>query len=190
MKFIVASTNPVKIKAVTLAVVDHFPDAQVVGLEAPSGVAAQPMSDAETRRGAFNRAKAVRALALEQKLIAPKEEAIFVGLEGGVFQPEFSEDAQALWSTVWVVALDSNGIFYESNGARFPLPTFLSQMLRNGEEMGPSLGRYVKDPDLRQKEGMIGYLTNNFTNRTHEYASIAKVAIGLWYGALNHQDNT
>lgn len=190
MKFIVASSNPVKIKAVSLAIADHFPKAQVLGLEAPSGVSAQPMSDEETRQGAFNRAQAVRTLALEQKLIVPAEEVLCLGLEGGVFQPKFNEDQSTLWSTVWVVVLDQNGHFYQSNGARFPLPEFLAQMLRNGEEMGPSLGRYVKDPDLRQKEGMIGYLTNNFTNRTHEYASIAKVALGLWYGALNHQDNT
>lgn len=190
MKFIVASKNPVKIKAITLAVTKHFPRVQVFGLEVPSGVAAQPMSDEETRLGAFNRAKAVRVLALEQKLISPDEEAICVGLEGGVFHPAFIEEAQALWSTVWVVALDHKGQFYESNGARFPLPAFLAEMLHNGQEMGPSLGHYVKDPDLRQKEGMIGYLTKNFTDRTHEYASIAKVALGLWYGATNHQDNT
>lgn len=190
MKFIVASSNPVKIKAVSLAVFDHFPKARVIGLEAPSGVSAQPMSDEETRQGAFNRAKTVRALALERKLIVSDEEVLCIGLEGGVFHPAFSEDARALWSTVWVVVLDYKGRFYESNGARFPLPAFLAEMLHDGQEMGPSLGHYVKDPDLRQKEGMIGYLTKNFTNRTHEYSSIAKVALGLWYGAINHQDNT
>ena len=181
MKFIVASTNPVKVNAVTLAIAEKFPDSFVQGLEVESGVSAQPMSDEETKLGATNRAKFVRNLALDNKLILPDEEALCIGLEGGAFHPAFSQDPNELWSTVWAVALDQNGQTYFSNGARFPLPDFISKMLLAGEEMGPALGQYAKDPDLRKKAGMIGYLTNGFTNRTDEYSSIAKVAIGLWY---------
>lgn len=180
MKFIVASSNPVKINSVILAIADKFPDTLVQGLEVESGVSAQPMSDEETKLGATNRVSSVRDLAIQNKLVLPGEEALFIGLEGGVFHPTFAEKNE-LWSTVWVVALDQSGQQYFSNGARFPLPDFLSKMLLAGEEMGPALGEYVKDPDLRKKEGMIGYLTNHFTNRTDEYSSIVKVAIGLWY---------
>ena len=180
MKFIVASSNPVKINSVSLATGDKFPGVLIQGLEVESGVSAQPMSDEETKLGATNRALSVRNLAIKNKLILPKEEALCVGLEGGVFHPAFARKNE-LWCTVWAVALDQNGQQYFSNGARFPLPEFLSKMLLAGEEMGPALGEYVKDPDLRKKEGMIGYLTNHFTNRTDEYASIVKVAVGLWY---------
>ena len=180
MKFFVASTNPVKIKAVRQAVKQKFPKALIKGLGVPSGVAAQPMTDQETRQGALNRVRAVKNLALQNKLIKPTEQALFIGLEGGVFQPEYAEP-QELWSTVWVVALDQDDQLYFSNGARFPLPSFISQMLLAGQEMGPALGAYLADPNLKKKGGAIAFLTENFTNRTDEYASIAKMAIGFWY---------
>ena len=182
MKFFVASKNPVKINAVISATQQQFPDASVQGLEVASGVSVQPMSDEETKLGAFNRAYGVRALVKNQQLVLDNEEALFVGLEGGVFQPTFTNNSLELWSTVWAVVMDQNGNSYYSNGARFPLPDFMSDLLLAGEEMGPALGRRLKDPDVRKKEGMIGFLTNHFTNRSDEYASVVKIAIGLWYG--------
>lgn len=182
MKFLVASKNPVKINAVAHAIKDFFPNSTVKGLEVASGVSAQPMSDEETKQGAFNRAAALRALALQRKIINSTEDVLCVGLEGGVFKPSFAQNDQELWSTVWAVVIDKNNQSYFSNGARFPLPQFLAKLILAGEEMGPALGKHLKNPDLRKKEGMIGFLTNNFTNRTDEYKNIAKIAIGLWYG--------
>ncbi len=53
----VASTNPVKVGAVQLALAACFPDrtVEVEGRDVPSGVADQPMGDEETKRGAMNR---------------------------------------------------------------------------------------------------------------------------------------
>jgi len=181
MKFFVASINPVKINAVKHAVSQKFSHTLVRGLEVESGVAAQPMSDQETRQGALNRAKALKKLALQKKLIKANEVGLFIGLEGGVFHPDFAKNKQELWSTVWAVALDQNDQSYFNNGARFPLPPFISQMLLDGKEMGPTLGAYLGDPNLKSKDGAIGFLTKNFTNRTDEYESIVKIAIGLWY---------
>lgn len=183
MKFFVASSNPVKINAVKLAVAEKFPNATVQGLEVPSDVAAQPLSDEETKQGAVNRARNLRQLLLDTKKIRVDEEVLCLGLEGGVFAPQPAQKPPQLWSTVWVTALDQSDQLYLSNGARFPLPEFLSEMLLAGQEMGPGLGKLVGEENLRQKAGMIGYLTKNFTNRTDEYACIAKVTIGLWYGA-------
>lgn len=183
MKFIVASNNPVKINAVRTAITDHFPDASIIGLEVASGVNAQPMSDEETRLGAHNRAQAVRQKALAEKIITPDESVLCVGLEGGAFHPSFVSDSTALWSTVWVAAIDEQATVYESSGARFPIPEFIARLLRDGQELGPALGALVGDADLRSKSGMIGYLTQQFTDRTREYASIAQMTIGLWYGA-------
>lgn len=182
MKFIIASKNPVKINAVALAIKEHFPDQTISSFEVDSGVSAQPMTDEETRTGALNRARAVRALAKKQAIIEDDEQYLCIGLEGGVFHPSFIEDERELWSTVWAVALDEKGKTYFSNGARFPIPAFLSELILAGGEMGPSLGALLENPDLKKQEGMIGYITKNFTNRTKEYESIVKVAIGIWYG--------
>lgn len=189
MKFLVASKNPVKINTVAHAIKDFFPNSTVEGLEVESGVSAQPMSDEETRRGALNRAQAIRKLALEKKIVQASEDVLCVGLEGGVFHPNFAKNDQELWSTVWVVVIDKNNQSYFSNGARFPVPEFLSKLLLAGEEMGSVLGKHLKDPDLRKKGGMIGFLTNNFTNRTNEYENIAKIAIGLWYKVYSQNSN-
>ena len=57
-KVIVASHNPVKINAVQAAFATMFPGdtVTVTGVTISSGVAEQPLSDAETYQGAFNRA--------------------------------------------------------------------------------------------------------------------------------------
>jgi len=185
MKFIVASTNPVKINAVSLVVKEKFPQAAVLGFAVDSGVSAQPRSDEETKLGSLNRAKAVRDLAIAEKVINTQDEFLCLGLEGGVFCPGSSQNSQELWSTVWVTAIDQYGLEYYSNGGRFPLPEFLAKMILSGREMGPALGDYLNDPDLRKKQGMIGVVTRGFTDRTMEYASIARLCIGLWYGQLS-----
>jgi len=51
MTILVGSTNIVKINAVINAASATWPDVTVRGLEAASGISAQPSSDEETRRG-------------------------------------------------------------------------------------------------------------------------------------------
>jgi len=58
-KIVVASKNPVKIKASTLAFKQMFPEEsfEVIGVQVPSFVPDQPMSDEDTYIGAVNRAE-------------------------------------------------------------------------------------------------------------------------------------
>ena len=49
MKIVVGSTNPVKIKAVTMVAESIWSDVVVAGVETESGVSAQPRTDEETR---------------------------------------------------------------------------------------------------------------------------------------------
>ena len=62
MKIIVASKNPVKVQAVTTAFELAFPQKMhhVEGIGVPSGVSDQPMSEEETRLGAYNRAQGAK----------------------------------------------------------------------------------------------------------------------------------
>lgn len=182
MKIFVASKNPVKINAVKLAVRDSYPEAEVLGIEVNSDVSAQPMSDEETLRGSINRARALKKLVLAQKLCSAQEEALFIGAEGGVYHPTFARKKQELWSTVWISVLDQEEQVYSASGARFRLPEPLSNAVLAGKELGVVVGALFKDSQLKRKSGAIGVLTDNFIDRTEEYASIAKLAIGLWYG--------
>lgn len=181
MHLFVGSTNPVKINAVTTASSETWPDVQVMGFDVPSGIAAQPRTDLETRTGARNRALAaldegVSFLKKDQKRIR-SQEVLGVGLEGGVFE----QDGE-VWSTVWAAVVDMDGVFYESNGARFKVPALIAEPILAGEEMGPIVNKLFGGTDVRRTNGAIGVITNNFVDRTEEYGAIAKMALGLWYG--------
>lgn len=174
----VGSKNPVKIQAVKDAVADHWPNARVIGHDAPSGVSEQPMSDTETREGSLNRARAALEWGVQEHAVGEGIVCLGVGLEGGVTQ--VGDD---LYSTVWVSVVDRDGGVAQSNGARFVIPQVVAEPILNGGEMGPIVSQLVGEHDIRSKQGFIGIATNNFVTRTEEYASIAKMAIGLWFGA-------
>lgn len=178
MKIFVGSENPVKINAVVNAALETWPDIQVAGFNVPSGVSEQPRTDEETSTGALNRAKA----ALEDGLSVEgesktQEEFLGVGLEGGVTNIQGE-----LWNTVWVAVVDAAGNEFIANGARFRLPKVVSNRIEAGQEMGPVISQLVSEKNVRQKQGFIGIVTEEFVDRTEEYASIAKLALGLWYG--------
>lgn len=181
MKIFLGSENPVKINAVIEASSETWPDVQVVGCSVPSGVSDQPFSDEETQQGSINRAK----IALEDGLAELKknhlnynqDEVLGVGLEGGV-----TERDGELWNTVWCTVVDISGNAFTVNGARFKLDDEIAEQLRLGTELGHVMAQMTGEDNVKQKRGLIGILTNNFIDRTEEYASLAKLALGLWYG--------
>jgi inosine/xanthosine triphosphatase len=175
MYIFVGSTNPIKINAVKRAVAEHWPTAEIHEFEIDSGVSVQPMGDKETRQGAENRARAV--LLKGQTEFSDVKEVLGLGLEGGVF-----EHNGELWSTVWAAVIDTQGNTFVANGARFRLPKQISDLIKAGGELGPVVAKISGIEDVRKKQGMIGLVTQNFVTREEEYASIAKLAIGLWQG--------
>jgi inosine/xanthosine triphosphatase len=185
----VGSTNPVKIKATHEAARQQWPDVEVVGMAIKSGISEQPLSDEETRQGALQRAQAALdsglASYVSNNSTAKKDvvKMLGLGLEGGVF-----EYGDQLWNTVWAVVVDQEGKIAVANGARFSLPQVIANKIRQGEEMGPVMESLVGEMDIRSKQGMIGILTQGFITRTQEYASIAKMALGLWYGRKWEQE--
>ncbi|HYD35044.1 MAG TPA: inosine/xanthosine triphosphatase [Vitreimonas sp.] len=178
MTIFVGSTNPVKINAVRVAASETWPEVTVVGYDTDSGVAAQPLTDAATRLGAENRAQAALTAGLAAHPEQANEVYLGVGLEGGVFDHANGE----LWSTVWVAVCDRHDHRFVANGARIKVPDKIAALMRAGGEMGPVVQQLTGQHDVRQKQGMLGVITNNFVDRTSEYGAIAKLALGLWYG--------
>lgn len=173
----VGSQNRVKLNAVSWAVSGHWPRAVVKGFAVESGVPAQPRSDDETMRGAINRAKLALTTGLSK--LGKKNNAVCLGfgLEGGV-----CDQGKELWSTVWVAVVDQSGRAHTANGCRIKLPAIIAEPIRAGGEMGPVVSRLFAGADIRHNQGMIGVVTRDLVTRTDEYASIAKLALGLWYG--------
>lgn len=179
LRVFVGSTNPVKVNAIKIALEQHLPQAIVSGIEVSSGVSPQPFSDQETQQGATNRAKAALEAGIAANAKTSQDEVCLgVGLEGGVF----TTDEGAIWSTVWVVVVDQAGKLYPSSGARFPLPAVVEEGLRRGEEMGTVASEVTGVHNVKQNQGLIGVITSDFVSRTEEYAAIAKMSLGLWYG--------
>lgn len=186
MKIFVGSTNPVKINAVKIAAQfwqDSKSDLEVTGYDVASGVSAQPMTDTETKKGSINRAKkaleaGLSEFATNKKQSLDDDEALGVGLEGGVFEDENG----TMWTTVWVSVVDQLGFVVSSNGSRFPVPEIIAEQISVGGEMGPVVDDIVGDSNIKHKQGMIGVITLGFVDRMEEYASIAKMSLGLWHG--------
>lgn len=175
MQLFVGSTNPVKVNAVRQAIGDQWSDVPVQGFSVASDVSEQPYGDEETEQGAVNRAYA--ALERGREELSEDEEALGIGLEGGVI-----ERGEQLWSTVWVAVTDGSDEVFLANGARFPLHPLIGEPIKQGREMGPLMEELVQEDDIRKKQGMIGIITKNFVTRTEEYVGITKMAIGQWYG--------
>ncbi len=184
MIILVGSTNPVKVNAATIAASETWPEVQVQGFAVDSGVKEQPMSDEETKQGAMNRAKKVLTRAgkfnkrIKNKMDSSQQQILGMGLEGGVL----IDNNDQMWTTVWGAVIDQDEQIYFSNGARIKVPALVAQEILNGGEMGPIIADYLNQPGLKTREGLIGVVTKNFVDRTEEYAAIAKLALGLWYG--------
>lgn len=154
---IVASHNPVKINAVTLAFQHVFSDQEftIKGVSVPSGVSDQPITNDETRRGADNRTIAAMQL-------HPNAD-FWVGVEGGI-----EEDAQGLGAFAWVV-IRSNDRHSHSRSGTFYLPPTVAELIHSGLELGEADDIVFGKNNSKQSEGAIGILTKNLVNRTSLY---------------------
>lgn len=182
MQVIVASLNPAKIEAAQLAFALLLPDAQVSvrGVEVPSGVAEQPMSDLETHQGARQRALAARAL-------VPSAE-LWIGMEGGV---EFITTAQeanlppitpTCHTFAWIQVLGTlpSGLDNASRSASLTLPPLVAQALAEGQELGPAMDRLFNATNTKQTGGAIGILTQQRLTRRTVYRDTLLLALAPW----------
>ncbi|MFC1653989.1 inosine/xanthosine triphosphatase [Patescibacteria group bacterium] len=164
MKIVVGSTNPVKINSVKNATKEHLSDVEVIGVEVESSVSDQPMSDEETKNGAFERAVAAR-----NKM----KSDYGIGLEGGVFV----EDGK-VWNTVWCCVVDGNENVEYVNGFRFVLPEKLERKILKGEEMGPAMDSLIGTEDIKKKQGSIWIMTDGWITREECYRDLVRIALG------------
>ncbi|MBX2998387.1 MAG: inosine/xanthosine triphosphatase [Caldilineaceae bacterium] len=152
MKIAIGSTNPTKIQAAERAARKVWPQAQIVAAEVASGVAAQPMNDEETIRGAINRAKAA--------LLAADAE-IGMGVEGGIEDTPFG-----MFTTGWGAVVDRKGRLGIGGGGSVLLPESIAERLRAGEELGPEMDRFSGLKNVRQNQGAIGIFTDGLVSRS------------------------
>jgi inosine/xanthosine triphosphatase len=170
MKIAIGSTNPVKIRAVRNVVSKIYPHAEIVALDVPSGVPGQPRGDKQTRRGAVNRARAVRKATRADW---------GVGLEAGIIVNEFG-----VMTCAWCAIVDRAGRVGICGSTNMLLPDEVAVRVKAGAELGEAMDAFANIRDVKRKMGAIGVLTRGLSSRQRAYEYILTLAVVrfLWKG--------
>ena len=166
MQIVVASKNPVKINATRAAFTALLPDAtfNVIGITVDSGVSDQPRTDAETRRGARNRAANAAS--------AEASADYYVGLEGGL---EVTDGI--LLAFAWIAIQNSAGVVSFARSATLPLPNSIRELIDAGLELGDANDRVFATKNSKQGGGAYGLLTGGLLTRESIYTETAMLAL-------------
>lgn len=163
MKIVVASENPVKIKAVESGFKSFFQEFQVEGVETASGVSAQPLTEKETLTGARNRVAEARRTITDADF--------WIGIEGGIQAME-----KGLAAFAWIV-ISSAGKSGEARTATFLLPEKVSHLVAGGLELGAANDLVFNASNSKQKNGAVGLLTHNAVDRQDLYRQAVILAL-------------
>ena len=162
----VASKNPVKLNAARIAFARMFPGEQyeVSGISAPSGVADQPMSRAETMTGALLRAENARQ--------AQPNSDFWVGIEGGI-----EDTALGMTCFAWVVVIGADDGRGRGQTGVFYLPREVAELVRGGMELGHADDAVFQRDNSKQANGAIGLLTDDVIDREAYYVHALIMAL-------------
>ncbi|WP_076416213.1 inosine/xanthosine triphosphatase [Shewanella sp. UCD-KL12] len=170
ISLLVGSKNPVKINAAKQAISQFFPEIEIEckGVDAPSGVAEQPMTDTETRIGAVNRVKYCQSLSTQTD---SKTCELFVAMEGGV---DLFEHGPATFAYTVIATQNQLSV---GRSALLPLPPSIYNALTEGEELGNVMDRVFNTQNIKQKGGAIGLLTHGRATRESIYTQALILAM-------------
>jgi inosine/xanthosine triphosphatase len=160
---VVGSTNPVKIAAVAAVLARSGSRARVDGIAVPSGVRDQPEGDAETIRGATQRAAAA---------LRETGADLAVGLEGGIVE----EDGQ-MRTCAWAAVVSRDGRTSVGGSLAMPLPNRVAALVREGVELGHAMDRVSGGQDTKRGAGAVGILTAGLVDRQRAYESLVAYAL-------------
>jgi inosine/xanthosine triphosphatase len=165
LRIIVASTNPVKIKAAQGGFLRMFPEQifEINGINVESGVSDQPFGNLETLQGAKKRAENARN--------AAPDGDFWVGIEGGV-----EDDNGELAAFAWIVVLSSN-LCGKGRTGTFFLPKAVAELVRQGKELGEADDIVFGKQNSKQQNGALGLLTGDILNRTILYEFAVMLAL-------------
>jgi len=150
---VIASKNPVKIKATEEAFKKMFPGKtfKFVSVASNSGVSHQPIGE-ETLTGAINRVRQV-------KQVEPHAD-YWVGSEGGIVR-----DGHNLYSCGWSVVMSKDGRIGKSTAGYHLLPKKVSELINKGLELGEANDKVYKMTSSKRKQGSVGILTGGVIDR-------------------------
>jgi len=165
IKVVVASKNPTKIKCSLDAFQKSFPMQEIIiePLAVLSGVADQPMSDAETLEGARNRANHAK--------LAQSDADFWVGLEGGI-----ADDGEQMEAFAWICTL-SQEREGKARSASFDLPPQIRDLVLSGIELGHADDMVFERKNSKHGNGAVGILTHGLIDRAAYYEQAVILAL-------------
>lgn len=166
-EIIVASLNPVKVKAAELAFNECVPDFyyHFVPMEVNSGVASQPIGQHETINGMKNR--------LRQACHLYQNADYCISFEGGLCQ---NEDG-SYYNRAWVGVCDRKRNFAYSSSTSFRIPQEIETLLKAGKDLGFATDQMFGEENSGQGLGAIGLLTDSRVDRVQYLVQPAIIAI-------------
>lgn len=169
INIVIGSKNPVKVNAARSAMAQLFPEAIIhaQGMDAPSGVPAQPMTDRDTRQGAINRVQYCQQHHAKHGSHAD----YYVAMEGGVDHFDFGP------ATFAYIAIAHAAQLAIGRSAILPLPRQVYRALEAGEELGDVMDRLFNTVNIKQKGGAIGLLTHGHATRESNYTQAIILAM-------------
>lgn len=173
-RVVVGSTNPVKLAAVRAVLARAGSSAAVESVGVASGVRDQPFGDAETIRGATQRARAA---------LAATGAHLGVGLEGGVV-----DDDGRMMTCAWAVVVGRDGRVGVGGSLAMPLPDRVAALVRAGVELGHAMDQVSGGRDTKHGAGAVGILTAGLVDRQRAYEALVTYALAPflapeYYGA-------
>lgn len=165
INIVVASKNPVKLRAVEYGFRKVFPEdrIEIQPVSVPSGVSDQPDTDAETLAGALNRASnAAREF--------PQAD-YWVGVEGGI---AFQDSEMVAFA--WIAIRSPHQLGKARTGAFF-LPPEVAELVRHGYELGAADDQVFGLTNSKQDNGAVGILTRNIIDRAKLYEQAVLLAL-------------
>lgn len=121
------------------------------------------MDDAETLRGAENRARRAR--------YAQSEADLWIGLEGGI-----EDHDGALVAFAWVAVWDGERMG-RSRTASLELPPRVAELVRGGKELGEADDIVFGRSNSKQTTGAAGLLTDGAIDRAALYSPAVLLAL-------------
>lgn len=163
---VLASKNPVKIRATLTGFQQMFPEAsfRVSPVSVALSVSQQPLSSAETLQGALERAR--------QALVALPEADYGVGIEGGI-----EDHGSEMSAFAWIVVLAPNQRLGKACTGTFTLPEAVATLVRQGKELGAADDLVFGRVNSKQDQGAVGLLTGGVLDRTQLYAQAVVLAL-------------
>lgn len=159
MRIYVGSKNPVKKTAVKEAFGHYFHGAEIISVDAPSGVSDQPFNR-DTFTGAENRARFLYS----QFSGSSEPGDYYTAVEGGVIE------LYGGWYALGCACIiDSEGRKGYGTSSWFPLPDIVITALKSGEELGHVIDRLAGEHNSKHRGGAIGYLTKGVIPRKDLY---------------------